>query len=364
MIFTFLIALIGILGLLILHEFGHFIVAKKCGVEVQEFGVGYPPRIFGKKVGETIYSLNLIPFGAFVSIKGEMGGVEDLGSFSGKPMWQRMAIVLGGVVSFWIVSAFLLGIVSGVWGLPTAVSDEIEENLVDPKVNIVGIMEGSPAEKSGLKAGDIIEGLEKEGEEVKVDKVSQVQSFISSNPEKEISLFIKRGKEKFKISSVPRPSEKGAILGFVLTRVALKPYPWYKAPFQGIKATGILTANIVEGWILAVKKAFGLAELPPGVKFELMGPLGIFDLLGEYFNKGVNYFLYLLALVAVALALANSLPIPALDGGKIIFLAVEAVRRKPIPKKFEQRVTAIFFIALILLMAYITLKFDIPRVFF
>ena len=352
------------MGLLVLHEFGHFITAKKCGVEVQEFGVGYPPRLFGKKIGDTVYSLNLIPFGAFVSIKGETGGVEDYRSFSGKPMWQRMAIVLGGVVSFWIVSAFLLGIVSGFWGLPTAVSDQAEGNLVNPKVNIAGVVEGSPAQKSGLKAGDIIEALENEGEKVKVDKVVQVQEFIRANPEKEISFFIKRGKETFKVSSVPETSEEGAVLGFLLPRVALKPCSWYRAPLEGLKASGILTANIVQGWILGIKKVFGLVELPPGVKFEMMGPLGIFDLLGEYFNKGVNYFLYLLALVAVALALVNILPIPALDGGKIVFLALEAVRGKPIPKKTEQKLTSIFFAILILLVLYITLRFDIPRIFF
>src|SRR3989338_3746478 len=115
MIATILIALFSLIALLVIHEFGHFVLAKKFGAKVEEFGVGYPPRIFGIKKGETIYSLNLIPFGAFVKIHGEDGGIEDYHSFTGKPMWQRLSIVLGGVVSFWIVAVIILSLVSGIW---------------------------------------------------------------------------------------------------------------------------------------------------------------------------------------------------------------------------------------------------------
>ncbi|GAH75098.1 unnamed protein product, partial [marine sediment metagenome] len=108
-----LIVFISLIGLIILHEFGHFAIAKKFGVRVEEFGIGYPPRIFGKKIGETLYSLNLLPFGAFVKIYGEEGGIESAHSFTGKPIWQRALIILGGVVSFWIISAILLSIVFG-----------------------------------------------------------------------------------------------------------------------------------------------------------------------------------------------------------------------------------------------------------
>src|SRR3989344_685296 len=129
MILTILVAFISLIGLMVIHEFGHFILAKKFGIRVEEFGIGYPPRLLGKKIGETIYSINLIPFGAFVKVYGETGGIEDYHSFTGKPMWQRFAIVLGGVVSFWVVAVIILSIVSGVWGLPKEVEDsEIATN--------------------------------------------------------------------------------------------------------------------------------------------------------------------------------------------------------------------------------------------
>lgn len=129
MILTILIAFISLIALIVLHEFGHFILAKKFGAKVEEFGIGYPPRLFGKKFGETIYSLNLLPFGAFVKVHGEEGGVENYRSFTNKSIWQRVLIVLGGVVSFWIIAAILLTIVAGVWGLPVAVLDTDSQNL-------------------------------------------------------------------------------------------------------------------------------------------------------------------------------------------------------------------------------------------
>jgi len=356
MILTIFIAFFSLIGLIVLHEFGHFILAKKFGIKVEEFGVGFPPRLFGKKLGETIYSLNLLPFGAFVKIHGEEGGIEDYRSFIGKPMWQRILIVLGGVVSFWIISAIILSMVAGVWGLPTAVKDEEDHNLVNPRVQITALNPDSPAKNASLKVGDTIVGFH---------KVKEVQEFIAENQGKEITLTIKRGKEVFEKKMIPRvsPPEGEGAIGVGLTRVALKSYSWYQAPVQGVIACGNLTFNIVWGWILGLKSVLGWAELPEGVEMRMVGPLGIFDLLREYFERGIYYFLFLVSVISIALALVNILPIPALDGGKLMFLAIEAVRKKPVNRKIEQHITTIFFILLITLMIFITIKFDIPRIF-
>lgn len=266
MIVTILVAFVSLMGLMIVHEFGHFIFAKKFGADVEEFGVGYPPRIFAKKFGTVIYSLNLIPFGAFVRIKGEEGGIEDPHSFAGKPMLQRILIVLGGVISFWLVAIILLSILAGIWGLP------------------------------------FMPGFQ-------------------------------------------------------------NPLPWYEAPLAGVIATAKLSLNVVQGWIMGIKSVLGIDQLPPGVELEMLGPLGIFDLMRTYFTMGINYYLFLISLISVALALANLLPIPALDGGKIVFLAIEAIRKKPINHKLEERITGAFFVLLIILMLFVTINFDIPRLF-
>lgn len=354
MILTILVAFVSLIGLMVIHELGHFILAKKFGAKVEEFGVGYPPRLFGKKIGQTLYSLNLLPFGAFVKVYGETGGIEDHRSFTGRPMWQRFSIVLGGVVSFWIAAVIILSVVAGAWGLPTEINDS--RKAANPKVHIAQIMADSPAKEANLRVGDIIVGF---------GKVNDLQEFIGLNKGKEIVLTIKRGEELLEKEIIPRisPPEGEGPLGIGLVRSGLITYSWYEAPVQGVVATYNLTAGVLEGWAMGLKSMLGISKTPEGLKVEFMGPLGIFDLLREYFKMGINYFLFLVALLSTALALANILPIPALDGGKIVFLTIEAVRGKPINYKLEQRISSVFFALLIFLMIFVTVKFDIPRVF-
>ena len=347
MVITILIALFSLVALMVIHEFGHFILAKKFGAKVEEFGVGLPPRIFGKKIGETVYSLNLIPFGAFVKIHGEEGGIEDYRSFTDKPIWQRFLIIIGGVVSFWVVAAVLLGIVSATWGLPQTVTDEENYNLKEIKIQIVQGMPDSSAEAAGLKAGDILVGFE---------KVIDVQNFALANKDKEVNLTVSRGKDVFEKKIVPP-------MGVALARTALRHYSWLSAPWQGVKVTSGMTANVVSGWIAALKNALGIAKLPSGLKMEMFGPIGILDLLGQYSRMGASYFFFLISYIAVAMALTNILPIPALDGGKMVFLIIEAIRGKAVNCKIEQNITATFFVLLIVFMIFVTFKFDIPRIF-
>jgi len=360
MVLTIIIAFISLIALIILHELGHFLIAKRFGVKVEEFGIGLPPRIFGKKIGETIYSLNLLPFGAFVKLYGEQEGIESYRSFSQKPIWQRTLIVLGGVVSFWIVSAILLSIVMAL-GAPTAISDE-EENLKDPRVQIVAIVPNSPAEKAGIRPGDTIASLKLkiQNEKLKITKVREVQDFTDAHKGEEIVLTIERGREVFETSLVPRvspPPGEGA-MGVGLARTAIKSYPWYIAPWHGIAATVNLTIAIIKGWTLALVNLF--QGLPTGA--QLMGPVGIFSLFAQVGELGASYFLQFIAIISLHLALINILPIPVLDGGKLLFLGIEKIRKKPISQKTEQNITAFFFVLLIALMIWATIK-DIMRIF-
>ncbi|MDP2864125.1 MAG: M50 family metallopeptidase [bacterium] len=371
MVFTTIIAFVSLIGLMILHEFGHFVVAKRFGVKVEEFGIGYPPRIFGKKFGETIYSLNLLPFGAFVKIYGEENKIEHERSFSQKPIWQRVLIVLGGVVSFWIISVILLSIVMGL-GTPTIISDEENGELVNPRVQIAAVAPGSPAEKAELEAGDTIKKIIINPEQIlpelygtgsqqlTINTVKEVQEFTNLYRGKEVTLTIERGKEVFETSLVPRvspPDGEGA-MGVALVRTAIKSYPWYEAPFRGILTTGNLTVAVIQGWAQALGNL--IKRLPTGV--QLMGPVGIFSLFAQAGQLGVIYFLQFIAIISIYIALFNILPIPALDGGKLLFLGIEAVRRKPVSQKIEQNITVAFFMILIALMVLVTIK-DVVRLF-
>ena len=359
MVLTIFIAFLSLIALIVIHEFGHFFLAKRFGVKVEEFGIGYPPRIIGKKIGETIYSLNLLPFGAFVKIYGEEGGIESAHSFSGKPIWQRAAIVVAGVVSFWLVAAILLSVVM-VLGTPTAISDEETKGLVDPKVQVVAIAPDSPAAIAGIKVGDTIKQLTINGQQLTVNTTKDVQEFSNLHKGKEVVVTIERGKEVFDVSLVSRespPTGEGP-LGVALIRTALKSYPWWQAPWQGIVATYNLTLTVVEGYIMAISNIF--KGMPSGV--EVMGPVGIFSLFSQVSQLGANYFIQFVAIIAIYIAIFNILPIPALDGGKLLFLGIEAIRKKPISPKIEQNITALFFGLLILLIIIITIK-DVIKIF-
>lgn len=376
MILTIIIVFFSLIGLMVLHEFGHFVIAKKCGVKVEEFGMGYPPRIFGKKIGQTLYSLNLLPFGAFVKIQGEEGGIESAQSFSGKPIWQRASIVLGGVVSFWLISAILLSVVFGL-GVPQAISDETE--AVNPKVQIVAIAPGSPAEKAGIRLGDTIKefsiterhsGGEEEGtlfdsvptQQFQINKVKEIQELTEKYKGEKITLTIERGKEIFDATLVPRvlPPEGEGAMGVGLVRTALTGYPWYLASIKGVEACFNLTGSIGAGLAQVFGNLIQGKGLPAGA--QLMGPVGIGSLMTQVAQLGVSYYLQFVALISIYLAIFNLLPIPALDGGKLLFLAIEKIRKKPVSPKIEQNITGAFFTFLVALMIWVTIK-DIIRLF-
>lgn len=364
MVLIIIIAFVSLIGLLVLHELGHFVLAKKFGVKVEEFGIGFPPRLFGKKFGETLYSINLLPFGAFVRIYGleKEAKANDPRSFNSKPFWKKALIILGGVVSFWIVSAILLSILMGL-GVPTIVEDEENNNLIDPKVQISAVASGSPAERAGLEIGDAIVKLNIKNQKSNIEnitKVKEVQEFTQIHSGENVILTIRRGKETFDASLIPRvspPASEGP-MGVALVRTALKSYPWYQAPVKGIQATGDLTVGVLKGWGIALSKA--IKKQPTGA--QLVGPVGIFGLFVQVGQLGVNYFIQFVAVISVYVALFNILPIPVTDGGKLLFLVVEKLRRKPFNQKIEQKIDLVFFVLLIALAIWVTIK-DISRLF-
>lgn len=357
--------------LIISHELGHFLMAKKFGVKVEEFGLGLPPRVFGRKIGETIFSLNAIPFGGFIKMYGEEENIKNQRSFTSKPVWQRALIIVAGCVAFWIIAAILFSIVFGI-GIRTWVTDaEYNDRLINPQVQILPaapdfltIAPGSPAQAAGLKPGDIIKSLRFQDLEIKVDKVRQVQDFTRAHQGQEIILTIQRGEEALEKSLVPRqdPQEGQGRMGVSLARTAINPLPWNEAIFRGVLGTGSMTIRIIQIFGRLIESGVTGEPLPLELRnVEVMGPIGIFVFMGDRIELGIIYFLKFIIIIAVHLAIINLLPIPALDGGKLIFLGIEGVRGKPIPQKIEQGITAVSFFLLIGLMLYITIFIDIPR---
>ncbi|MDO8424657.1 MAG: M50 family metallopeptidase [bacterium] len=359
MFIAIIIAFISLIGLLVLHEFGHFILAKRFGVKVEEFGIGYPPRIFGKKIGETVYSVNLLPFGAFVRVPGEIGETQDERSFSKQPIFKRVLIMLGGVVSFWIMAILIFSVVFNL-GAPVALGDEETSGFSNPQVQIAAVSPGSPAEAAGLKPGDTIKTISILNSQFPISKVREVQSLAEQHKGQEIVFTIERVKKSFDFNLVPRvspPSGEGP-LGVALVRMGVKTYPWWQTPWQGISQTWNLTLAVFQGYYQALANVS--QGMPSGV--QLTGPVGIFHMMGQASQMGLGYFLNFIGLISIYLAVFNILPIPATDGGKLIFLGIEFFRRKPVSPKIEQRITTVFFLAMIGLMVWVTIK-DVIRIF-
>jgi regulator of sigma E protease len=360
MLFQILVTIFSLVALATLHELGHFLLAKKFGVKIEEFGIGYPPRIFGKKIGQTIYSLNLIPFGAFVRIYGEEGGIESLQSFGGKPIWQRAMITLGGVISFWIIAAILLSIVFGI-GAPTAISDTVD--VPEARVQVTHVADKSPAQIAGIKSGDtIIEARSQRSEIKNINKIKELKDFIDDHEAEEIFLTIQRSKEVFEIKLIPRaaPPEGEGAIGVALVRIIIESFPPYLAPIKGTKACLDLTLDISLALFRTLKSLFWGTGIPAGV--EVMGIVGIGSLLFQSIQLGVTYYLQFVAIISIYLAIFNILPIPAVDGGKLLFLGIEKLKGRPINPEIEKRINALFFAFLIFIMFLVTIK-DIKQLF-
>lgn len=377
--FTVLVFII-ILGFLVfVHEFGHFLVARRNGVFAEEFGFGFPPRIFGlyktkngkrklvwgskdMKSEDTIYSVNWIPLGGFVKILGEDGDPspsagrekKDPKSFASKKPFARVRILAAGVAMNFLLAAMLLSIGYFV-GIPQAVEDAASGNLKNEKIQIIETIPGSPASQMGIQIGDQIIGAGAGDNQITAfNTVEEVQNFINANKGQEIKLNLKRRDETLALSGTPRtdfPASEGA-LGISLVKTAQVSYPWYEAVWRGVQTTINLAGMIIV--------AFGnlLWKLITGhsVGMDVSGPVGIAVLTGQVAKLGFIYILQFTALLSVNLAIINILPIPALDGGRILFILIEKLKGKPVSQRFEQRAHNIGFALLITLMVFITFR--------
>ncbi len=341
------IVIASLVVLILIHELGHFAFAKYFGVRVDEFGIGIPPRLFGKKIGETLYSINLFPLGGFVKMQGEDKAEPGERSFSEKPIYQRAIILFAGVAAFFIMAIVIFSVVSTM-GVRHVVSAE-ETNITDPQVMVMGVAPDSPAENAGVKMGDVIFGIN--GKEV-----TTIDELVSEINDEKVTLSFLKGEEVIDLELTPRvdyPEEEGAVgLSMVLT--SEESYPFYIAPLQGVKMTFNITSNVIFGFYSMISSFVTGSELPPGM--EIGGPVKIVEVGAESMQRGLVDYLNFIGIISISLAVLNILPIPALDGGRLLFLGIEKIKGSAISQKLEQNLNAVFFLLLITLMIFVTFK--------
>ncbi len=419
MIFTIIIFLLVLSLLVLVHELGHFWTARKLKVGAPEFGLGFPPRIFGiqlvrgkrlKKIAATetidvalstnpdgtvvekitdekkeidllvpakrwrfvwgnrelddedekygtVYSLNWIPLGGFVKIKGEDGSeAASRDSFSGRPIYQRFIILAAGVLMNIILAMTLLSI-GFMIGLPqTADSVQPGGKMESRKVQVLQVLPGTPAESVGLKVGDTI--LNINGQAVFTE--ADVQNVLGDKSGQEVTLAINRYGAAQEVKVTPQLLEetnRGGI-GVLLTASAMTSYPWYQAIWEGIKTTIFLTWAILVAFFELIRNL--IVGQPVGG--DVAGPVGIATLTGQVARMGFVYLLQFTALLSLNLAVINFLPIPALDGGRILFLIIEKIKGRPVKRELENILHNVFFLLLILLIIWISIK-DVINIF-
>lgn len=368
---TFLI-FIAVIGVLVLvHEWGHFIMARRSGMRVDEFGFGFPPRLFGIKKGETVYSINWIPFGGFVKILGEDGDSRDNPrSFGAKPISARLKVIVAGVAMNFLFAILLL-ILGNFFGLRIGLFDEeIISRARDKKIQIIQIVPGSPAEKAGLNVLDEIVGFKTSGEFFYSDPViiytatvEEVQKFTFDHIGQTLTVVLRRGTgdddlvDKQVETRINPPQGEGS-MGIVMALTGVVSYPWYEAIWRGGYDGIILAYNIIYSYGLLFKTLFTDGKLIG----EVSGPVGIATITGQAARVGFSYLTQFVALISVNLAVLNIVPFPALDGGRAIFILAEKFRGKPVDKRIEGFVNSFGFALLLALMIYVTIK-DITKFF-
>lgn len=355
---TVIIFLIVLAILIFVHELGHFLVAKWCGIRVDAFAIGFGPKLFSKTVGEVKYSLNLIPFGGYVKIFGEnpndesIEGPDKARSFVHKPKWQQVSVLFAGIL-FNFIFAWLLVVFSFSIGVATSADSypEYKAQMKNPHITITYVNEGSPAAKGGLKAGDIVLG---------VNSLEQLQEKINSSGTQGVEIDYSRKGIASKANII---AEKGIVegkyaIGIAMDNVATLRLPVYKAVIESSRFTWhMISATITGIYDLIVGMFHGTAKLS-----SVSGPVGIAGLIGDAAKLGFTYLIMFTAIISINLGVLNLVPFPALDGGRIFFVLIEAIIRRPIKPAVANTINAVGFSLLIILMLVVTYR-DIAKLF-
>lgn len=364
---TIIIFLIVLAVLIFSHELGHFLVAKFFKIRVDEFGLGFPPRLFGVRKGETLYSLNLIPLGGFVSIFGENPNEESLaGTDSSRAMVNKPKLVQAGVLVAGVLANLLLAwlLISTALSLGVPASKDSAPwglEVESPSLMVTNVLPNSPAEVAGLKPGDKITAISTLNKELSYPGVVETQDFIAESKGEEMVINYTKGYEKVLYTAKVK-AETGLVgdkwaIGVGLDLVGNAKAPWPKNLIVGAALTFNLVKTSLLGLGQIIASVIGSGESLMGA---VVGPVGLAGLVGDAKTLGLAYLMFFTAFISVNLAIFNLIPFPALDGGRLLFLLIEAIKGSRLSPKVANTANLIGFSLLILFMIFVTYN-DIVR---
>lgn len=367
-----LLLILGIvlfIGLVIVHEFGHFLAARRNGVEVEEFGIGFPPRAWKRKTKKGfIFSLNWLPIGGFVKLKGENDAASEKGSFGAASFWVKTKIMLAGVAMNLLI-AFLLLTVLAVVGMPKILDDQFtiaSDTKVSKNDVLVGYVEpGSPAEKAGLQIRDRFISMQLVDEQaatapLALTTAAELPAITKQFPGQTINIVYERDGRQISTEALLRTDEEAkgkAFLGVSPTEFTLQRSTW-SAPIVALGLIKQFTIATFQGLGTAVSALFQGDTAKASE--QVSGPVGIVAVLKEGSLLGYQFILFVIAIISLSLAIMNVLPIPALDGGRFYVLLLSRIFGKKLSQDMEERIVGTSFVFLLLLIILITIV-DVRR---
>ena len=327
---TIIYALLIICVLIFFHELGHFMAAKACGVKVNEFAIGMGPKVLKKQKGETLYSVRAFPLGGFCAMEGEDEDSQDERAFNRKSVWKKAIIIVAGAAMNLIIAIILMIAVNYMNGVPTTTISQVEEN--------------SPAYTAGIQKGDKILSIN----DKKINSWDDLQSVKNAVNTRELNIKVQRKGTELNIKTTLKENDRNKIIGIV----PVSEKNIVKAIANGPSAT----------WNMAKSMYSGLYSLITGKVSakELSGPVGIVYLINKGISRGFATVLYLTSLISLNLAIINMLPLPALDGGRLLMVIIRRLTGKAISSKVEGVIHAVGLGLLLLLTIYVTWN-DIVR---
>lgn len=369
-----IIGLIMFVGLVVMHELGHAIAARRNDVEVEEFGIGFPPRVWKKKLkNKTLLTINALPLGGFVKLKGEHDADTEPGSYGAATLWAKTKIILAGIGMNLLVAWVLFTIVA-LMGMPKLVDGQFtvatDTEVTDQRVLVAYIEPNSPAEKAGLQPRDQLLSVTDHNNQVyEIKTVDSLPATTSKMANEEVSVtYVRNGQTSIakaklrtaeEVNASKHSEEPKGYLGISPTEFQLRRSTW-SAPIVAAGVGAQFTGATYKGLGTAISGLFKGDTLQ--ASSQVSGPVGVFVILKDGSLLGIQFMLMIIAIISLTLAIINILPIPALDGGRLFVTFLYRLMRKPLTAKAEELIHGIGFMALMVLFVLITIV-DVKRFF-